>query len=408
MEHEIKQVDKRVDSNEQVTNPRIIIDANYIRSMKEDGAPFRAMCEQGGRIVITDTLVYELLTSDRNQWPAAKRRLVSYRDSIEVWKHVSEMYRFELKKNRSYGNPLHSDRTERLRFELANNLQYEPDDLKEIIDKARQEREGSNIPELFRNFAKLNKEFGEKITAKIKGKSPHDKEVVQACYFAINDPKSIRSMIDIVRSVMKNDMVVLLESKDVNKKWVIWHYCKSLLTVFCDCGRRGENAFREISENYKKRLYNITYDLEYLVLLAFADAIASGETKGELSYYRRWMFGDVSKPSISYYERKRIGLFIQKLPMSEVTIYVTQQLDGFTCALDPWSRMLLEIHNLDVFPGRIFVSYNSKKDFEPIHGSIWKHLVEILTGYSASYIQASSGIIFVDSKTMDTLFEFSA
>ena len=54
MEGEIKQVDKRVDSNGQVTNPRIIIDASYIRGMKKDGAPFRTMCEQRSRIVPTD------------------------------------------------------------------------------------------------------------------------------------------------------------------------------------------------------------------------------------------------------------------------------------------------------------------------------------------------------------------
>lgn len=307
MKGDTKQVDNQPNSNRQATNPRIIIDANYIRGMKEDGAPFHAMREQGGRIVITDTLVYELCTSDRNQWPAAKRRLAAYRDAIEVWKHVYEMCRFELKKNCPYGDPLHRGRTERLRSELANDLQYEPDDMEEIIDKARQEREGPNTPELFRNFAKLNKEFGEKITAKIKDRSPRDKEVVQACYFAINDPKIIRSMIDVVRSVTKSDMAVSLDTKDVNEKWIIWHYCKSLLTVFCDCGRRGENAFKEISESYKKRLYNITYDLDYLVLLAFADAIASGETKGELSYYSRWMFGDSSKPLISSYEKEQIS-----------------------------------------------------------------------------------------------------
>ena len=306
MKGDTKQVDNQASSNGQAASPRIIIDASYIRGMSKDGAPLRTMSEQGGRIVITDTLSYELITSDRNQWPAAKSRLTACQDAIEVWEHVSEMCRVELKKNRPYGNPLHCDRTKRLRFELANDLQYEPDDLGEIIDKVRQEREGPNIPELFRNFARRNKEFGEEITAKIKGKAPHDKEVVQTCFSAINDPKSIRSMVDIVRSVMKDDMDVLLNPKDVNEKWVIWHYGKSLLTIFCDCGRQGENVFKEISKNHEKRLYNITHDLDYLTLLAFAHAIASSETKGEQSYYRRWMFGDGSKPLIRSYEKEQI------------------------------------------------------------------------------------------------------
>ena len=63
MEGEIKQIDKQADSNGQVKNPRIIIDASYIHGMQKDGAPLRTIWEQGGRIVITDTLVYERLTS---------------------------------------------------------------------------------------------------------------------------------------------------------------------------------------------------------------------------------------------------------------------------------------------------------------------------------------------------------
>ena len=403
MEGETNQLDKRADSNGQATNPRIIIDASYIHGMQKDGAPLRTMYEQGGRIVITDTLVYERLTSCPNQWPATKSRLVACRDAIEVWEHVSKMCKVELEENRPYGDPLNRDRTEGLRFELANDLQYEPDDLEEIIEKARQEREGSNIPELFRNFAELNKEFKEEITAKIKDKTPHDKEVVQTCYGAINDPKSIRSMVDIIRSAMKNDMDILLNAKDINEKWVIWHYCKSLLTIFCDCGRRGEHAFRRISDKYKKRLYNIIHDLDYLTLLAFADAIASRETKGEQFYYRRWMFGDASKPLIRSYEKEQITHQFRQ--MSKIAIYVTEQLDGYTCALDSWSQGVLNIQDSGTLPTSVFISYETERHIEFFHGPTWKHTVEILTGYSAEELRAFGGVVFVDPETLNTLFE---
>ena len=405
MKGDTKQVDNQASSNGQAASPRIIIDASYIRGMSKDGAPLRTMSEQGGRIVITDTLSYELITSDRNQWPAAKSRLTACQGAIEVWEHVSEMCRVELKENRPYGNPLHRDRTKRLRFELANDLQYEPDDLGEIIDKVRQEREGPNIPELFRNFARLNKEFGEEITAKIKDKAPHDKEVVQTCFSAINDPKSIRSMVDIVRSVMKDDMDVLLNPKDVNEKWVIWHFSRSLLTVLCDCLRRGENenTFSRLSKRLRKRLNNITHDLDYLALLAFADSIASRETKGEQSYYRRWVFGDGSKPLIRSYEKEQIVHTFRQ--MSKIAIYVTEQLDGYTCALDPWSRESLKIQDSETLPASVFISYETKRHFEFFNGPIWKHTVEILTGYSAKELRAFGGVVFVDPKTLDTLFE---
>ena len=124
MKGEIKQVDKRANSNGQATNPRIIIDASYIRGMKKDGAPLHTICEQGGRIVITDTLVRELIKANSSQWSAAMSRLVECRNAIEVWAHVSEMYRVELRENHPYGDPLHKERTRRLREMLANNLQH--------------------------------------------------------------------------------------------------------------------------------------------------------------------------------------------------------------------------------------------------------------------------------------------
>ena len=389
--------DKRASSNGQAASPRIIIDASYIRGMSGDGAPLRAMCEQGGRIVITDTLVYELCTSDRNQWPAAMTRLVECRDTIEVWEHVPKMLRVELIKNRPYGDPLRPERTKHFREMLANDPQDNP-------NLSLLEREDSSVLKLFQNFAKLSEEpeFKE-IVARIKGKSPHDKEVVQACYSAINDPQSIRSVIDVVRSETENDMAVSLDPKDVNEKWVIWHFSRSLLTVFCDCGRRGEHEFRTIYEKYKRRLHNIIHDLDYLTLLTFADAIASRETRGEQAYYRRWMFGDGSKPLINSYEKEQITHKFRQ--MSKVAIYVTEQLDGYTCALDPWSRESLNIQDSETLPASVFISYETKRHFDFFNGPIWKHTVEILTGYSAAKLRAFGGVVFVDPRTLDTLFE---
>ena len=69
--------------NEHTTNPRIIIDASYIRGMKKNGKPFRTMCEHGGRIVLIDTLIYELCsTDDTNQWRASMNKLKADMDRV--------------------------------------------------------------------------------------------------------------------------------------------------------------------------------------------------------------------------------------------------------------------------------------------------------------------------------------
>ena len=47
-----------------------------------------------------------------------------------------------------------------------------------------------------------------------------------------------------------------------------------------------------MKDKAKKKAVNSKHDLDYLVSLSFADAIASNETRGMMSYLCRWMFGD--------------------------------------------------------------------------------------------------------------------
>ena len=408
-EDPIPQLETTVSITEvEVKRPRIIIDASYIRGMKKDGAPLRAISKQGGLIIVTDTLLFELFSaSNGNQWDASKRKLMACQDAIEVWEHVSEMYRVELKENRPYGDPFHIEGTKRLQKMLAEDPQYEPNNRSEIIEEASQEREGSDIPELFQYLSELSEKPGFKeIRGKIKDKAPHDKEVVQTCYDLINDSGNIRSMIKVIRDVMTNDRAVSLNPQDVNEKWVIWHFSKSLLTVFCDCLRLGKDTFRKLSKGHRKRLINVKHDLEYLILLAFADAIASRETKGELFYYRRWMFGDRSKSLIRSYEKEQIVHTFRQ--MSRITVYVAKQLDGYTCALDPWSQVALKVGNSRKLPKSIFISYGTEQHFDSVHGPAWEQTVKILTGYSATELQEFGRVVFVDSRTMEILPDPSA
>lgn len=390
----------------EVKRPRIIIDASYIRGMKKDGAPLRTISKQGGRIVVTETLVRELITSDRNRWPEEKQKLVACWDAIELWKHVSELYRFELKENRSCGDPLHIEGTERLRSDLANNPGDEPDSLEDVRKELKEHKkhESRIISKLFEGLSELDRDIGGKIRPQIINKSPHDNEVVQACYNVINDPDTIRSMIEEIIKV-DDEVDVTLNPQDVDKTWAIWHFSKSLLTVFCDCLRRGED-FRKPSEKQKERLYNKIYDLDYLILLTFADAIASRETKGELFYYRRWMFGDRSKSLIRSYEKEQIVYTFRQ--MYRITVYVAKQLDGYTCALDPWSRVSLEREDSRKLPESIFISYGTDQHFESVHGPAWEQTVKILTGYSAKELQKFGRVVFVDSRTMEILPDPSA
>ncbi len=380
--------DNQASSNGQAANPRIIIDASYIRGMSKDGAPLRTMSEQGGRIVITDTLARELLTSDRNRWPAEKQKLVECRDAVEVWKHVPEMYRIEIEKNRPYGDPLRPKKTKCMRKILKENPDFRSDNLETLVEDWKQEAESESSLELLRILATSQSPFSEEDIKKIRNRDPNNKEVVQVCYNLVNDPENIRL---VVKNVVQNP-------DKVDHTWVLWHLSKSLLAVRCDRECRGKDKFKKISN---KKLANIKHDLDYLVLLAFADAIASRETKGEQFYYRRWMFGDGSKPLIRSYEKEQIMHKFRQ--MSKVVVLVTEQLDGYICALDLWSQ--ISIKDSEKLPTSVFISRRTKGDFELFYGSIWRHITEILTGYSTTELREFGGVVFVDTTTLDPLFE---
>lgn len=227
--------------NEHATNPRIIIDASYIRGMKKNGRPFRAICKQGGRIVLIDTLIYELCcTDDTNQWRASMNKLKAGVEAIEVWEHVSPMYRFELKKNRRYGDPLHDEKTRRIREMIANNPQYQPADMKKLIKSYMKEREGNGIVTLFQGFASWSLPAEE-----IRSKPGDDEKVVQFCYNVVNHPDVIRSTaIGAIKQIGKKEgLDVSLNLDDVDDTWTIWHFGKSTLAVLCDSQRQGEDTF---------------------------------------------------------------------------------------------------------------------------------------------------------------------
>lgn len=66
-----------------------------------------------------------------------------------------------------------------------------------------------------------------------------------------------------------------------------------------------------------------------------------------------------------------------------------KQSDGVTYRLHPKTLQ----HLKDLFPGvtqapSVFVGYQSKSDFERVHGAMWDQIVSILTGVSLDTIKA--------------------
>lgn len=86
-----------------------------------------------------------------------------------------------------------------------------------------------------------------------------------------------------------------------------------------------------------------------------------------------------------------------------IKIQVNRQLTGTTYALDGDSRRALEVH----FPGiraapAVYVSTETDKDFEEIHGKIWKQIALVLTGLPVTKLR-ELGVELFDPFSKQTL-----
>ena len=243
----------------------------------------------------------------------------------------------EIECNRPYGNPLNHEKTQDVRQMLRRDKPYIPNDSEEISKKAKQNREYDSIIEVFKSFVDLQL-FTEEEKKKIQNKPDDSDEVVQFFYEFVNNPANIQASIDTISQ--KSDLTVSLDLNIVDDNWVIWHSGKSLLVMYCYSQYQGKN----IHKTSKEKLINTKHDLDYLISLAFADAIASKD-KREMFYFRQWMFGD-TKPLIDSYEPEEIARVMDSLKSDSTDLARDQetlsQVDFMQLPLEERRRILAQ------------------------------------------------------------------
>ena len=94
-----------------------------------------------------------------------------------------------------------------------------------------------------------------------------------------------------------------------------------------------------------------------------------------------------------------------------ITICVTEQIDGYTCRLDPRSKAAVTAQASRPLVRSVFISHDTyhiaKPDFEFLHESMWTHIAGMLTDIPAEKLRDLVRVFFVDSKTKKTLFDLS-
>lgn len=92
--------------------------------------------------------------------------------------------------------------------------------------------------------------------------------------------------------------------------------------------------------------------------------------------------------------------------MDKVVIRVGRQLDGYTFRLDPRSRAKIAESLPGPLPASsVFLSFETRDDFERVHGPMWQHVAILLTGLSESQLRNLGGSVFVDAANGQALFD---
>ncbi len=95
--------------------------------------------------------------------------------------------------------------------------------------------------------------------------------------------------------------------------------------------------------------------------------------------------------------------------MAKIIVEVGKQMDGVTFRLSPQTRALLSPRfRSEQVPASIFVSYETKSDFEHFHGPLCEHVVMILTGLNEQQLTNFGGFRFVTPTDDKVLFDSHA
>jgi hypothetical protein len=92
--------------------------------------------------------------------------------------------------------------------------------------------------------------------------------------------------------------------------------------------------------------------------------------------------------------------------MEKLTVLVGKQKDGYVFRLKPSSkRELLQERDLQDTVSSVFISYDTKHDFEQIHGRVWDHVITLLTGMSLNKLNRIGGFVIVDPSMDQILYD---
>lgn len=307
-----------------IPTKRVILDKSFLQAESSDGQRLALLRDCGALFVLTDTLIYELCTDVKTtQWPATQRKLFPIADNIEVWRHMAELLRLEIADQRPMQSPVDQDATARVREWFKGGKIYVPPNLKNLGQAAYQEREVKTVAALQQTCLDFCQRLPSDYIARIR-KGGDEASAL------LND---LMARDEFIQWRVRNDhgnekdaeLYIRGAKQGLGPEWFAHQHAKATQALCCHyMSKYGLKNFPG------KDLAHTKLDAEYVMLLHYADALATNETSGSLSDICSWMHGD----SKIIFSTEKLDKVIPKEDNIRVAAYHKWELDGKTYGHD--------------------------------------------------------------------------
>jgi hypothetical protein len=266
---------------------KVILDASFVTRESADANHLKMLAKAGCSLVMIDSLPFELCTSKQeNRWLHVQKKLMQCADHIEVWTHTGELLKAEVEENRPTASPIDEVLTEQTRAWFLSGRPYVPENIKEITPHYVQQREVDSVRALLSDCERLKGSVDE--LAKLVANKPHA-ATYDICFQFVNDARNIQDTLERNHGNASDPETFIPNAPTrIGPEWLAYHHAKCCLALLCLYVHKYGNT---VTPAKWKDIENTTTDTDYLESLAFADALATNETSGDMERLFRWIFG---------------------------------------------------------------------------------------------------------------------
>ena len=269
---------------------KVLLDKSFLQA---EGKPCNRLCllrKLGCVLVVSDTLVYELLTGGRpTLWEEAQRKLRPFAAAVEVWRHASELLQEESKNKSPIKSPMDDDLTARMTYWLGQGAAPSPAEKESVIARHRQQREGDSTRAIAKLFERLCVAYPGVANCVANAVAKGETEALR------------REFADVLRSDFPVRLAETVISKpasgapEIGPQWFAFQYARSLIAFWFDYLSKTGGKGR--SQAPSRDLVNSKFDAEYTMLLNYASAFATNDSR--LAEICGWLYPEAGRKVFS-------------------------------------------------------------------------------------------------------------